>query len=152
MKQFKVSADLEYITVDDAIAYKVMTLDYQEYEKFKLLSTKEQEAWLLEFGEDVIYEFDAIERGELGAIEIEEIDPTSDKVRYILIEVEEATSRFWGCTKDLPGCVSYGNTLKELKTNMQEAVNLHLEGMKEDGIKLPTNIELVYEEDFGITI
>ena len=39
---------------------------------------------------------------------------------------------------DLPGCVSVGETLDELLQNGREALDLHLEGMLEDGEAVPT--------------
>jgi len=35
-------------------------------------------------------------------------------------------------------CVSCGDTLEEAKKNAQEALRLHVEGLLEDGGKLPT--------------
>ena len=35
-------------------------------------------------------------------------------------------------------CVSCGDTLKEAKKNADEALRLHIEGLLEDGGKLPT--------------
>ena len=35
-------------------------------------------------------------------------------------------------------CVSCGDTLKEAKSNAEEALRLHVEGLLEDGGKLPT--------------
>ncbi|HSO75257.1 MAG TPA: type II toxin-antitoxin system HicB family antitoxin [Blastocatellia bacterium] len=38
---------------------------------------------------------------------------------------------------DLPGCVSTGETVEELKQNIREAIQLHLEGMKAEGLPIP---------------
>jgi predicted RNase H-like HicB family nuclease len=38
---------------------------------------------------------------------------------------------------DLPGCVSTGATRKEVERNMQEAIELHLEGLREEGYPIP---------------
>ena len=38
---------------------------------------------------------------------------------------------------DLPGCISVGDTLDEVKRMIQEAVELHIEGMREDGLPIP---------------
>lgn len=37
----------------------------------------------------------------------------------------------------LPGCVSAGDTITECKKHMAEAIELHLEGMAEDGDEIP---------------
>lgn len=38
---------------------------------------------------------------------------------------------------DLPGCTSYGETLSEAQRNAQDALGLHLYGMKQDGDPVP---------------
>lgn len=38
---------------------------------------------------------------------------------------------------DLLGCVVTGKTIEELKQRMREAVGLHLQGMREDGLPIP---------------
>jgi predicted RNase H-like HicB family nuclease len=38
---------------------------------------------------------------------------------------------------DLPGCIAAGATLEETRELIREAVELHLEGMREDGDPLP---------------
>ena len=38
---------------------------------------------------------------------------------------------------DLPGCVTTGDTIDEIKSNIQEAIALHVDGMREDGEPMP---------------
>jgi predicted RNase H-like HicB family nuclease len=38
---------------------------------------------------------------------------------------------------DLPGCIATGATLQETEQLMREAVEMHLEGMREDGDPIP---------------
>ncbi|GGA55215.1 type II toxin-antitoxin system HicB family antitoxin [Sphingomonas psychrolutea] len=38
---------------------------------------------------------------------------------------------------DLPGCVSAGDTLQDAARNAEEALDLHLSGLAEDGIAFP---------------
>ncbi len=38
---------------------------------------------------------------------------------------------------DLPGCVSAGDTLEETKANIREAIELHIEVMRESGETIP---------------
>lgn len=46
----------------------------------------------------------------------------------------EKTSKGYSCySSRLIGCVGAGNTVRECLLNMKEAINLHLEGMREDG-------------------
>jgi len=37
----------------------------------------------------------------------------------------------------LPGCVATGKTIEELRQRMSEAIELHLDGMREDGLPVP---------------
>lgn len=38
---------------------------------------------------------------------------------------------------DLPGCTSWGETLREAQKNAQDALGLHLYGMERDGVPVP---------------
>jgi predicted RNase H-like HicB family nuclease len=46
----------------------------------------------------------------------------------------------------LPGCISQGRTEEEALANIQEAAELCLEGMKEEGWSLPSNYSLGHIE------
>jgi predicted RNase H-like HicB family nuclease len=37
----------------------------------------------------------------------------------------------------LPGCVSVGDTPEEVKAEIREAIEFHLEGMRQDGLMIP---------------
>ncbi len=54
------------------------------------------------------------------------------------IVVEEAAGNFSAYVPALPGCVSTGATLPEVKTNIREAIDFHLDGLREDGLPVPT--------------
>ena len=41
---------------------------------------------------------------------------------------------------DLPGCVAAGATREETERLIREAIQLHLEGMRDDGEPLPTPV------------
>ncbi|MEO6258886.1 MAG: type II toxin-antitoxin system HicB family antitoxin [Thermoanaerobaculia bacterium] len=56
-----------------------------------------------------------------------------------LIVVESAGSNFSAYSPDLPGCVSTGSTRDEAEKNMYEAIQLHVEGLREDGLPIPTS-------------
>jgi predicted RNase H-like HicB family nuclease len=57
-------------------------------------------------------------------------------MRYAMI-IEKGERNFSAYVPDLPGCVSTGKTLDEVKRRMSEAVELHLRGMREDGLPIP---------------
>ena len=52
--------------------------------------------------------------------------------------VFEKAENNWGAyVPDLPGCVTTGKTLDETKRNIHEAIELHLESMREVGDPIP---------------
>lgn len=56
--------------------------------------------------------------------------------RYLIV-IENAGPNFSAYSPDLPGCVSTGSTREETKKNMEEAIEFHLEGLREDGLPVP---------------
>jgi len=38
---------------------------------------------------------------------------------------------------DLPGCIATGRTIAETENAIREAIQLHLDGLREDGLPLP---------------
>lgn len=57
-------------------------------------------------------------------------------MKYAIL-IEPGNNNYSAYVPDLPGCISTGKTIEELKCNMKEAINFHLEGLKEDGIEIP---------------
>ena len=44
----------------------------------------------------------------------------------------------WGAyVPDLPGCIAVGDTLEETQRLLQEAVQAHLEALREEGLPVP---------------
>ncbi|HBT47272.1 MAG TPA: hypothetical protein DEA73_05255 [Peptococcaceae bacterium] len=54
-----------------------------------------------------------------------------------LIVIERAGNNFSAYSPDLPGCVATGATLEEVRANMAEAIRMHIQGLKEDGLPVP---------------
>ena len=44
----------------------------------------------------------------------------------------------------LPGCHSFGSTVDEARTNIVEAIELHIEAMREDGEPIPIEGEPLF--------
>ena len=57
----------------------------------------------------------------------------------VLIVVEDAGANFSAYSPDLPGCVATGGSREEAEKNMYEAIQLHIEGLKEDGLPIPAS-------------
>jgi predicted RNase H-like HicB family nuclease len=56
-----------------------------------------------------------------------------------LIVIEEAGQNFSAYSPDLPGCVATGDTREETERNMYEAIQMHIEGLREDGLAIPSS-------------
>jgi predicted RNase H-like HicB family nuclease len=54
-----------------------------------------------------------------------------------LVVFEKANSNYSAYSPDLPGCIATGSTRKEAEENIREAISLHIEGLKEDGLPVP---------------
>jgi len=57
-------------------------------------------------------------------------------MKYLVV-IEPTGTGFSAYSPDLPGCVSTGATREEVERNMQEAIELHLEGLREEGYPVP---------------
>ena len=58
-------------------------------------------------------------------------------MKNVIVTVEKSENNYSACIETLLGCVTTGKTMNELKRNMYEAVEFHLEGMVEDGDDIP---------------
>jgi predicted RNase H-like HicB family nuclease len=58
-------------------------------------------------------------------------------MRYAVI-VEEGENSAGAHVPDLPGCIAVGDTREEVLELIQEAIEFHLEGLREDGQPIPT--------------
>jgi predicted RNase H-like HicB family nuclease len=56
--------------------------------------------------------------------------------RYGIV-IERGAGNYSAYVPDLPGCVSTGSTIEELRRNIQEAIELHIEGLRRDGDPIP---------------
>jgi predicted RNase H-like HicB family nuclease len=56
---------------------------------------------------------------------------------YIALIHKDPHSEFGVSFPDFPGCISAGATLDEARTNAEEALAFHVEGMAEDGDAIP---------------
>jgi len=57
-------------------------------------------------------------------------------MKYVVI-VEEGDNSFGAHVPDLPGCVAVAGTKQEVLKLIQEAIEFHLEGLREEGQPLP---------------
>lgn len=57
-------------------------------------------------------------------------------MRYAIV-IEKAASNYSAYVPDLPGCVATGQTVEEAEQQIREAIEFHLEGLREDGLPVP---------------
>jgi predicted RNase H-like HicB family nuclease len=60
-------------------------------------------------------------------------------VKTFIIVIEQAGRNYSAYAPEVPGCVATGATEKEAETNMRSALEMHLQGMQEDGLALDTH-------------
>lgn len=56
--------------------------------------------------------------------------------RYAIV-VEKAKSNYAAYVPDLPGCVATGATVEETERRLLEAMEVHVQGLREDGLPVP---------------
>ena len=54
-----------------------------------------------------------------------------------LVVIERGPTSFGAYVPDLPGCVAVGESQAEVETLIREAIEFHIEGLREDGHALP---------------
>lgn len=57
-------------------------------------------------------------------------------MKYAVI-VEQGETSFGAHVPDLPGCVAVAETKEEVLELIQEAIEFHIEGLREDGEAIP---------------
>ncbi len=57
-------------------------------------------------------------------------------MKYLVV-VEKSGNGFGAYIPDLPGCVTVADTREEVVTLIQEAIEFHIEGLKESGDLVP---------------
>ena len=63
-------------------------------------------------------------------------------MRYAVV-IENAGSNFSAYVPDLPACVATGATLAETEAAIREAIEFHLDGLREDGSPIPPPSSMV---------
>jgi predicted RNase H-like HicB family nuclease len=57
-------------------------------------------------------------------------------MRYAIV-IEKAESNYSAYVPDLPGCVATGATIEEVESQIREAIEFHLDGLRDDGLPIP---------------
>lgn len=56
--------------------------------------------------------------------------------KYQII-IEKTDTGFSAYSPDLPGCASTGATREEVEANIREAIQFHIDGLKQEGYEVP---------------
>lgn len=56
--------------------------------------------------------------------------------RYLIV-IEETSTGYSAYSPDLPGCVSTGASREQVEANMHEAIQFHLDGLREENYEVP---------------
>jgi predicted RNase H-like HicB family nuclease len=57
-------------------------------------------------------------------------------MRYAIV-IEKAENNYSAYVPDLPGCVATGETVQETESQIREAIEFHIAGLREDGTPVP---------------
>jgi len=57
-------------------------------------------------------------------------------MKYLIV-IEKALANYSAYVPDLPGCIATGKTLRQLKKNIRQAIDFHIDGLKQDGLQVP---------------
>jgi predicted RNase H-like HicB family nuclease len=58
-------------------------------------------------------------------------------MKYLVI-IEQGPSSYGAYVPDLPGCIAVGESRAEVTSLIHAAIEFHLEGLKEEGLDIPT--------------
>ena len=58
------------------------------------------------------------------------------EMKYLIV-IEQTDTGYSAFSPDLHGCVATGGSQDEVEKTMQEVIQLHLEGLREDGADIP---------------
>ncbi len=57
-------------------------------------------------------------------------------MKYAVV-IEKGKNSYGASVPDLPGCVAVGDTVRGVQRLIREAIEFHIEGLKEEGLPIP---------------
>ena len=70
-------------------------------------------------------------------------------MRYAIV-IEKANGNYSAYVPDMPGCVATGRSVSDIRREIREAIEFHIEGLREDGSPIPEPTTVAeYVEAFG---
>lgn len=64
-------------------------------------------------------------------------------MQYTVVVHSAEEGGYWVDVPSLPGCFSQGETIDEAMNNAREAIEVHIQGLKDDGQEVPKEEGLV---------
>ena len=58
-------------------------------------------------------------------------------MRYLIV-IEQTDTGYSAYSPDLDGCIATGSTRREVERAMREAIEFHLDGLRQDGKPVPS--------------
>lgn len=58
-------------------------------------------------------------------------------MKRFLVVVEKTRTGFSAYSPDVPGCIATASTRKSVEARIRQAIEFHLDGMREEGYELP---------------
>lgn len=59
-------------------------------------------------------------------------------MKYAVVIEKSNNGGYWAHVPDLPGCASRGDTIADVERNIREAVELHIESLRDHGEAVPS--------------
>ena len=66
--------------------------------------------------------------------------------------LEKTDAGYSAYLPDLPGCISTGMTIADIKNNIKEAIDFHIEGMRNENIPIPENFDGKFDLSFKMDV
>lgn len=70
----------------------------------------------------------------------------------IVIEKEQEDEGYLAYTPTLPGCFSNGKTIEEVKHNIREAIELHIDSLVAHGQPIPQKENMIHVSELTVGI
>ena len=59
-------------------------------------------------------------------------------MKYAIVIEKVEGSNYSAYAPDLPGCIATADSLEDIKRLMREGIEFHLDGLREDGLPIPS--------------
>ncbi len=69
-------------------------------------------------------------------------------MKTVPVILEDASTNWSAYAPDLPGCIATGRTIEETLVQLKEAIQFHLEGMRQDGDEIPE----IFASEFSLDV